>query len=216
MKKFSWHHLLSIIFLLPLLSFSQTITISTPIEGDDIVNATEAATVTISGTSAGGTVGGTTVQVTIGSVSQSTTVSGANGPWTVDLNISGEADGAYNVSAVYDPGGAAIAATNDSYGITLDQGSPSATVTVGQPTISLGNLTQTVVVTYDESMDNGTSPTIGFDNSVNFTSNSDGAWSTTTFTDDTWTETFTHDGTSEEIAAETVTVSSSSGATDVA
>ncbi|MEQ6168566.1 hypothetical protein AAOE16_15330, partial [Ekhidna sp. MALMAid0563] len=74
----------------------------------------------------------------------------------------------------------------------VDTQAPTATVTVSESSINQGNLTQTVTVTYDESMDNGTSPTIGFDNSVNFTSNLDGAWSTTTFTDDTWTETFTH------------------------
>ncbi|MEQ6165572.1 hypothetical protein AAOE16_00140, partial [Ekhidna sp. MALMAid0563] len=82
--------------------------------------------------------------------------------------------------------------TTDDEDHTVDDILPTATVTTDSDPIYQGDLTQVVTVTYDESMDNGTSPTIGFDNSVNFTSNLDGAWSTTTFTDDTWTETFTH------------------------
>ncbi|WP_462249973.1 T9SS type A sorting domain-containing protein [Ekhidna sp.] len=202
-----------LILLISFSGYSQSITINTPIEVDDIVNASESGTVTISGTSTGGAVDMTIVRVTIGGVTNDATISGADGPWTVDLDISGESNGPLTVAAVYDPLGAAIVATNNNYAITLDQADPTATVTVDSDPISPSDLTQVVTVTYNEAMDPLTNPAISFSSSGNFTSNADGAW---TVGNTVWTESFTHDGTSEQSFTETADVSSSSGATDVA
>ncbi|WP_436516185.1 T9SS type A sorting domain-containing protein [Ekhidna sp. To15] len=213
MRKISCLTTLLFLFTLTYSGLAQTITIDSSIEGDDIVNAAEAGTVTISGTSGSGAVNGTIVRVTIGGVTEDATITGADGPWMVDLDISGEANGPFTVAAVYDPLGTPVAATNNNYAITLDQGSPTATVTVDSDPIFPGDLTQVVTVTYDEPMNPATNPAITFSSSANFTSAADGAWSGG---NTIWTETFNHDGTSEQSFTETADVASTSGATDVA
>jgi len=99
--------------------------------------------------------------------------------------------------------------------VTVDH----TTVAAGQP-IYEGSLTLTVTVTYDESMDTGTSPTIVL-SAGSWGAQAAGSWSTTTNTDDTYTTTFTHTGVEEpSLPAFTIPVSASvangSGATDLA
>ena len=130
----------------------------------------------------------------------------ANDTWTETFTHDGtDEEISSETTAVASTSGATDVAGNPDIGDTsptfvVDTKNPTATVTISVDPIKIGDLTQTVTVTYDESMDNGTSPGISFGTSTNFTSNSDGAWSMTTFANDTWTETFTHDGSSEIIA----------------
>ncbi|WP_421906331.1 Ig-like domain-containing protein [Mameliella sp.] len=82
--------------------------IATPIEGDDVINAAEAATVVISGTS-GDLPDGTDVAVAVadaasGNVAGTASVTG--GAWTLTLDLTGLADGALSVTAdATDPAG---------------------------------------------------------------------------------------------------------------
>ena len=133
MKKFS---LLIFAIFIASTAFSQSITITTPVEGDDIVNAAEATTVTVTGTSGGGTDLGEDVDVTIGTVTVGTTMDGNNSTWTAVLDISGETEGPLTVQVVYDPDGSdggPINATNYDHPITLDISAPAITA---DPTVS--------------------------------------------------------------------------------
>ncbi|MBW4982658.1 hypothetical protein KZZ07_08900 [Mameliella sp. CS4] len=82
--------------------------IDTPIEGDDVVNAAEAATVVISGTSTD-LPDGTDVAVAVADAASGSVTGTAGvtaGTWTVTLDLSGLADGALSVTAdATDPAG---------------------------------------------------------------------------------------------------------------
>jgi len=89
---------------------------------------------------------------------------------------------------------------------TVDIADPIGALTLDAAYITLDDLIQTVAVTYDEIMDTGFTPSIGFSgNSGGLISDGDGAWSVS---DTVWTETFTFDGTEEGAV---VTVSSAGG-----
>ena len=98
---------------------------------------------------------------------------------------------------------------------TIDNTDPIAIITTTVNPIKIDALTQTVVVIYDETMDNTTVP------AITLTGNSWGSqttvgWTMTTKTDDTYTATFTHGETAEEIANAVAVVATASGATDLA
>ncbi len=98
----------------------------------------------------------------------------------------------------------------------VDTENPTAVEVIAQiPTIFESQLTQTVQVVYDESMDTGTTPVITL-TGTNWEAQTNVGWSTSTAPGDTFTATFTHDGDEETIAAETATVANASGATDLA
>lgn len=131
-----------------------------------------------------------------------------NAPTLVDGTI-------YTVS--FDGGdGSNPAAQVNSTGVTYDTTSPTPTVSVDTIPIYEGDLTQQVTITYDEAMDNSTTPTVSFTAPGNWGGPTGGAWSTTTFTNDTYTVNFTHDGSPENTLPETITVGATSGATDLA
>ncbi|MDD9728984.1 hypothetical protein PVW46_03580, partial [Mameliella sp. AT18] len=75
--------------------------IDTPIEGDDVINAAEAATVVISGTSSdlpdGADVAIAVADAASGSVTGTASVTG--GTWSLTLDLTGLADGALSVTA---------------------------------------------------------------------------------------------------------------------
>ncbi|MBI5380260.1 MAG: DUF4347 domain-containing protein, partial [Opitutae bacterium] len=119
---------------------SPTIAITTPV-GDGNLSASEAGTVTISGTTANATVGATvTVTVTDGSTTKTaTTTVGTGGAWSATFDsahsnaLSGLSDGTLNVTA------ATSGATNATATVLLDKVAPALTVTAlataGRPTI---------------------------------------------------------------------------------
>ena len=78
-----------------------------------------------------------------------------------------------------------------------------------------GALTQTVTVIFSEPMNPLTQPTITLSGTNWGVQNSLG-WSTTTLVNDTYKATFTHNGTQQAIAAATSSITSPSGAQDVA
>ena len=160
MKKISYFIILIPLLTLSFKGFSQTtITITTPIAGNDTVNIAEAGAVTIAGTSSG--TDGTVVRVTIGGVTGDATISG--GSWTVDLDITGVADGSLMITAVYDPDGAGTPTASNN--ITLDQTEPTATVITSDDLVisdSDAGGTVTFTVTFSESMDTGVDPAISF------------------------------------------------------
>jgi len=124
---------------------------------------------------------------------------------TITFNVL--ADGAHSNCTVT----VTDAATNASDALavpsfTVDTAGPTATLTVGTTEIDLDDLVQEVTVTYDETMDTDTDPTISFSIGV-FSSNGDGEWTSSTV----YTESFTHNGSTQ--VAEDVEVSSS-GAQD--
>ncbi|WP_233053614.1 Ig-like domain-containing protein, partial [Motilimonas cestriensis] len=105
-------------------SSASALTITTPIEGDGIVNGAEDADVLIQGT---GAESGATVTVDIGGVSTTTTADGS-GNWTIagnELDISALNNGTLTVSATQTDaaGNTSSAATS---AITLDNTAPSA------------------------------------------------------------------------------------------
>ncbi|MCK5481660.1 MAG: hypothetical protein KAJ06_10955, partial [Gammaproteobacteria bacterium] len=99
--------------------------------------------------------------------------------------------------------------------ITVDYTKPTATVTFSENPIMSTNLTQTVTVTYTESMNDGTTPTITMQTGGNWGTQAGGAWSQTNVLNDTYSATLTHDGTAEYIGTERAQVASTSGARDV-
>ncbi len=116
---------------------------------------------------------------------------------------------------ILDLAGNADAVGGTSNTFVLDTRNPTAAVAISTNPITLGSLTQTVTVTYDEAMDpaGAKEPTISFGTSADFTTNNDGAWSVG---NTVWTESFTHGVVQEQIAAEIAIVPTASGATDVA
>ncbi|MCG2695540.1 hypothetical protein L6248_01245, partial [Candidatus Parcubacteria bacterium] len=97
----------------------------------------------------------------------------------------------------------------------IDSINPTATVTTSVNPIKIGALTQTVTVTYNESMAITTTPVIIIGS--NWGTQTTGVWSTVgSITNNTYTTTLTHNGTAEEITNAVATVATASGATDLA
>jgi len=119
------------------------------------------------------------------------TVTNAGEENTVTVSSSGAKD------VVGNPEGPSV---NDTF--EIDTKNPTPTVTVSVDPIYEGALTQTVTVTYDEAMDNTTSPTITTWGSTNYTQGV-GAWDAT---NQIWTQAATHDGTLERIDPASINV----------
>ncbi|MHC4779749.1 MAG: beta strand repeat-containing protein, partial [Planctomycetota bacterium] len=101
--------------------------------------------------------------------------------------------------------------TDSQIGIIKDTVQPTGSVAVDTDPIFEGDLLQVVTVTYDDTMNNLSTPTITFaDNVGNATSQADGTWSGG---DTIWTESFLITDVNEETAVVTV---SSANATDTA
>ncbi|MFW2541359.1 Ig-like domain-containing protein [Primorskyibacter sp. 2E107] len=118
-----------------------TLAFDGPFAGDDVVNAAEAASVVLSGTS-GGLTDGQTVTVVVsdsasGSVSDSVAVSG--GTWSVTLDLSSLADGALSLAAdAQDVAG--NPATQASATLTKDVAAPAGfTVAFEQTSVNAAN-----------------------------------------------------------------------------
>ncbi len=116
--------------------------IDSPLMGDDIFNATEAGTVTISGST--DAENGQTVSVSVGTVSGNTTAS--SGTWSLVLDLSGEANGSLAITAdVSDIAG--NAATQATASITKDAATPTTTPpTPGVTTPTAGPVGATVTI----------------------------------------------------------------------
>ncbi len=130
-----------------------TIAISTPIEGDGVVNASEDGDVTISGSTTG-TEDGQSVSISFTDGS-STPVTGTatvtSNAWTIttDADISGLNDGTITITAdVSDQAG--NAATQASQTVTLDNAIPSVVVSTPSSAISVNAPNQTISGTSDE------------------------------------------------------------------
>ncbi|MFC2078186.1 Ig-like domain-containing protein [Candidatus Bipolaricaulota bacterium] len=138
----------------------------------------------------------------------------------LDIEVSGAEDAAGNAQVAY--------TENDPFAV--DTVKPVATVTVDHTTVAGGSpifedsLTLAVTVTYDESMDTSTEPTIILTDATWGPQTRVGptGWSTTTETNDTYTATFAHTGVEEPTVgmlwaiAVTAGVSNGSGAKDLA
>ncbi len=118
------------------------IAIDSPLMGDDIFNASEAGTVTISGST--DAEDGQTVAVSVGTVSGNTTAS--SGTWSLVLDLSGEANGSLAITAdVSDIAG--NAATQATASITKDAAAPTTTPpTPGVTTPAVGPVGPTVTI----------------------------------------------------------------------
>ncbi|WP_205692235.1 beta strand repeat-containing protein, partial [Cellulophaga sp. Z1A5H] len=165
-----------------------TIDITTPIEGDNVVNAAEDGDVTISGTTTGVEDNQiVTVTFSDGTNTVITTATVSGDTWTAtDADISGLTNGPITVTA--DVTDVALNPATDNDPITLDNSLPTVDITTpiegdnvvnaaedGDVTIS-GTTTdvesgQTVTVTFDD----GTNPVV----TTTATVNSDGSWTAT-------------------------------------
>ncbi|MBY6162555.1 hypothetical protein KUV73_16845 [Mameliella alba] len=110
-------------------AFAPSLTIDTPIEGDDVINAGEAATVVLSGTSSD-LADGTIVTISVGdsgagSVTGTATVTG--GLWSATLDLSGLADGTLDFAAD----------ASDAAGNPATQVTASATKDTGIPVVGI-------------------------------------------------------------------------------
>ncbi|MCK5711883.1 MAG: hypothetical protein KAI25_04125, partial [Hyphomicrobiaceae bacterium] len=94
-----------------------------------------------------------------------------------------------------DAAGNEIASSVANPTITVDYVKPVPTVTVSEDPIMTTNLTQTVTVTYTESMNASTTPTITMVPGTNWGVQAGGVWSQTSVLNDTYTATLTHDAT---------------------
>ncbi|VXD18410.1 putative Peptidylamidoglycolate lyase [Marinoscillum sp. 108] len=131
-----------------------TLTINSPIAGDDIINISEVSSVTVSGTS--DAEDGRTVTLTIfdGSttLNPSAVVSGSS--WSVPVDFSSLADGNVTITAdVSDLAGNPATSVNTN--VTLDQTAPSVLVFSSEPNPT-NSSTFTIDVSFDE-------PVTGFD-----------------------------------------------------
>ncbi|MDW3194093.1 MAG: Calx-beta domain-containing protein [Cytophagales bacterium] len=130
-----------------------TIAISTPIEGDGVVNAVEDGHVTISGSTSGAEDGQTvSISFTDGSSTPITgTATVTSNAWTItaDADISGLNDGTITITADVDDA-AGNAATQASQTVTLDNAIPTAVVSTPSAAISVNAPNQTISGTSNE------------------------------------------------------------------
>ncbi|MCK5711615.1 MAG: hypothetical protein KAI25_02765, partial [Hyphomicrobiaceae bacterium] len=151
-----------------------------------------------------------------------TSISGGETAVTFDADLSdnGAVQTAFAAGATVsvkltDAAGNEITSSVGNPAITVDYVKPTPTVTFSEDPINSTTLTQTVAVTYTESMNAGTEPTITMVPGTNWGLQAGGVWSQTSVLNDTYTATLTHDGTAEYIAGQIARVSAASGARDV-
>jgi methionine-rich copper-binding protein CopC len=148
---------------------------------------------------------------------QSLTGAELNAGAHTDITLSNDptlVDGAYYTVSFDGSDGTNFATQVNSTGVKYDTTDPLPTVTVNTDPIYEGALTQQVKITYNEAMDNTSTPAVTFP--VNWGAATGGTWSTVTFTNDTYTVNFTHNGNPENVLPATITVGAVSGATDLA
>ncbi|TVZ09508.1 CHU domain-containing protein [Cellulophaga sp. RHA_52] len=163
-----------------------TIDITTPIEGDDVVNAAEDNDVTISGTTTD-VEDGQTVTVTFGDgvnpvVTTTATVSGGN--WTAtDADISGLTNGTITVTA--DVTDVALNPATDNDPITLDNTTPTIDITTpieGDNVVNAAEDNDVTISGTTTDVEDGQTVTVTFDDGVNPV-----VTTTATVTGSTWT-----------------------------
>ena len=163
------------------LGYTQSLTIDTPVAGDDFVNAAEASSVLVSGTYMGipadnRRVIGVIITDHLGRRAEApaifTTMSAMTGLWRVTIDVSGLADGRLMIRAVNASVAFAAEATNNNHPITLDRTPPSITsVTTNTPVIGESNAGVGgfyITVGFNEPMtaDGTKNPSVTFDNSA--------------------------------------------------